>query len=51
MLRSVFSQVERKLFEITKQDLKYSNLCMEEWRAIVFLPYDRCIFKKKTDKG
>ena len=45
------SQVENELFEITKQDLRYSNLSKEEWRAIRSLADDRSIVIKKADKG
>ena len=45
------SQIEDKLFEITKQDLMCSNFSKEEWRAIRSLADDRCNVIKKTDKG
>ena len=32
-LEVFFSQVENNLFEITEEDLGYSNLCKEAWRA------------------
>ena len=46
-----FSPTENKLFEITKQDLSYSNSSKEEWRAIRSLADDRSIVIKKADKG
>ena len=47
-LEVLLSQVVNELFEITKQDLMYSNLPKEEWRAIRFLADDdRSIFIKK----
>ena len=45
------SQVENELFQITKQDLRYSDLSKEEWRAIRSLADDRSIVIKKADKG
>ena len=50
-LEVFLSQVENELFEITKQDLRYSNLSKEEWRAIRSLADDRSIVIKKADKG
>ena len=44
------SQFEHKLFEITKQDLRYSNSSKEQWRAIKSLADYRSIVIKKTDK-
>ena len=45
------SQVANELFEITKQDLRYSNLPKEQWIAIKSLADDRSIVIKKADKG
>ena len=45
------SQVANELSEITKQDLRYSNLPKEEWIAIKSLADDRSIVIKKADKG
>ena len=50
-LEVFLSQVENELFEITKQDLRYSNLSKEEWRAIKSLADDRSIVIKKADKA
>ena len=50
-LEVFLSQVENELFQITKQDLRYSNLSKEEWRAIRSLADDRSIVIKKADKG
>ena len=50
-LEVFFSQVENELFEITKQDLRYSSLSKEEWRAIRSLADDRYIVIKKADRG
>ena len=45
------SQLENKLFEITKETTRYSNLSQEEWRAIRTLADDRFIVIKKAHKG
>ena len=50
-LEVLLSQAENDLFEITKQDLRYSNLPKEEWRAIRSLGDDRSIIIKKVNKG
>ena len=50
-LEVFLSQVENDLFQITKEDLRYSNLSKEEWRAIRSLADDRSIVIKKADKG
>ena len=49
-LEVFLSQVE-KLFEITKEPIRYSNLLQEEWWAIRTLADDRSIVIKKADKG
>ena len=46
----VLSQFEHKLFEITKQDLRYSSSSKEQWRAIKSLADYRSIVIKKADK-
>ena len=50
-LEVFLSQVENKLFEITKEPTRYSNLLQEEWRAIRTLDDDRSIVIKKAEKG
>ena len=50
-LEMILSQVENQLFQITKQNLRYSNLSNKEWRAIRSLADDRSIVIKKADKG
>ena len=50
-LEVLLSQAENDLFEITKQDLRYSNLPKEEWRATRSLGDDRSIVIKKVNKG
>ena len=50
-LELLFCQVEHKLFEVTKQGLRYSNLSKEEWEAIRSLADDRFIVIKKADKS
>ena len=46
----LLSQAENDLCEITKQDLRYSNLPKEEWRPIRSLGDDRSVFIKKVNK-
>ena len=48
-LEVFLSQVENKLFEITKEPTRYSNLSQEEWRAIRTLAHDRSIVIKNAD--
>ena len=50
-LEVFLSQVENRLFEITKEPTRYSNLSQEQWRAIRTLADDRFIVIKKADKG
>ena len=50
-LEIFLSQVENKLFEITKEPTLYSNLSQDGWRAIRALANDRSIVIKKADKG
>ena len=50
-LKVFLSQVENKLFKITKKGLRYSNLCKEEWGAIRSLADDKSIVIKKADKS
>ena len=50
-LEVFLSQVENRLFEITKEPTRYSNLSQEQWRAIRILADDRSIVIKKADKG
>ena len=45
------SQLENKLFQITKEPTRYSNLSQEEWRAIRTLADDRFVVIKKAHKG
>ena len=42
-LEVFLSQVEKELFEITKEPTRYSNLSQEDWRAIRTLADDRSI--------
>ena len=37
--------------ELSKADIKYSNLSREEWNALRSLADDRSIIIKKADKG
>ena len=46
-LEVFLSQLENNLFEITKQELSYSNLSKEEWTAIRSLVNDRPSVIKK----
>ena len=50
-LKVFLSPVEHKLFEITKRDLRYSNLSKEKWRATRSLADDRSIVIRNCDKG
>ena len=50
-LEVFLSQVENEFFQITKQDLRYSNSSKEEWRALRSLADDASIVIKKADKG
>ena len=45
-LEVFLSQVENRLFEITKEPTRYSNLSQEQWRAIRTLADDRSIVIK-----
>ena len=50
-LEVFLSQVENKLLELLKADIKYSNLSPEEWNVVRSLADDRNIIIKKADKG
>ena len=50
-LEIFLNQVENKLLELSKADIKYSNLSREEWNAIRSSPDDINIIIKKADKG
>ena len=50
-LEVFLSGVEKELFEDIGTSLRYSNLSIEEWKAIRPLADDRSIVIKKADKG
>ena len=50
-LEVYLSQVEKELFSIVDEPIRYSNLSKEEWIVLRSLADDRSIVVKKADKG